>query len=197
VDAIEALADDARGVAEALDELAETQGARCLATRTCTGDAESRSASGRMVCREIRDDVVALARAPTHSEEPVGSAAGYGTPACRWIRTVRAIGSNSGKSEPVTAVQLSRGSERPNCCFRSHDAGPRPPRSRPVVFYTREFGFVESARCVHDWFVDHAAEAQPGRIRTRARPFTNGAGLPHEVLGITASCRPATSATCN
>ena len=74
--------------------------------------------------------------------------------------------------EPVTAVQLSRGKAEAQLLFEialvMQDVGRL--ASDLLLFYTQEFSFVDAAGCVHDRLVDHAAEAQPRRVRADPRP---------------------------
>ena len=96
---------------------------------------------------EIRDDVVALRHAHRRiSKNPLGSAAGYGTPNLPVKRDgTRTRLDFAENQEPVTAVQLSRGKGEAEILFQvtllMQDLGRL--ASDLLLFYTREFGFVD------------------------------------------------------
>jgi argininosuccinate lyase len=148
-DAIEALADDARGVAEALDGLAEAQGSIPLPGYTHMQQAMPSSVGlwARGFASEIRDDVEALRHAHRRIlKNPLGSAAGYGTPNLPVNRddTRRRLEFPE-NHEPVTAVQLSRGKAEAELLFQivllMQDLGRL--AADLLLYYTREFGFVD------------------------------------------------------
>jgi argininosuccinate lyase len=148
-DAIEAIADGARGVADALESLAETQGSIALPGYTHMQQAMPSSvglwAGG--FASEIRDDVEGLRHAHRRiSKNPLGSAAGYGTPNLPVSRdATRRRLDFPANHEPVTAVQLSRGKAEAEVLFQvallMQDLGRL--ASDLLLYYTREFGFVE------------------------------------------------------
>ena len=95
---------------------------------------------------ELRDDAEGLAAAQRRiGKNPLGSAAGYGTPNLAVSReeTRRRLGF-SATQEPVTAVQLSRGKAEAQLLFEitllAQDMGRL--ASDLLLFYTQEFGFV-------------------------------------------------------
>ncbi len=148
-DAIEALVAGAQSVADALDGLASSpQGVLVLPGYTHMQQAMPSSvalwASG--FAAEVRDDVAALHRAHRRiSRNPLGSAAGYGTPNLPVDRdaTRRRLDLPE-NHEPVTAVQLSRGKGEAEILFQvallMQDLGRL--ASDLLLFYTHEFGFV-------------------------------------------------------
>jgi argininosuccinate lyase len=95
---------------------------------------------------EIRDDAQGLVLAARRAaKNPLGSAAGYGTPNLDLNResTRRAL-SFEVTQEPVTAVQLSRGKAEAHLLFEitllTQDIGRL--AADLLLFYTQEFGFV-------------------------------------------------------
>ena len=95
---------------------------------------------------EIRDDAEGLRLTSRRIEKnPLGSAAGYGTPNLPIDREItRAALGFVGTHEPVTAVQLSRGKAEATVLFEiallMQDLGRL--ASDALLFYTSEFGFV-------------------------------------------------------
>ncbi|HEX6900521.1 MAG TPA: argininosuccinate lyase [Thermoanaerobaculia bacterium] len=148
LDEIGRLAEGARGVAAALDELAERESATPLPGYTHLQPAMPSSvplwAGG--FAAELRDDAEGLtACARRVSKNPLGSAAGYGTPLLPIDReaTRRKLGF-AAVHEPVTAVQLSRGKAESQILFEiallMQDLGRL--SSDLVLFSMRELGFV-------------------------------------------------------
>ena len=148
-DAVEGLAGGARAVADALDTLASAQGEVALPGYTHMQQAMPSSvglwAGG--YAAEVRDDADALRHAHRRIQKnPLGSAAGYGTPNLPLDReaTTRRLGFPV-THEPVTAVQLSRGKAEAEVLFQvallMQDLGRL--ASDLLLFYTREFGFVD------------------------------------------------------
>jgi argininosuccinate lyase len=96
---------------------------------------------------EIRDDVDALRHSHRRIlKNPLGSAAGYGTPRLPVSRELtRKLLDFPANHEPVTAVQLSRGKAEAEVLFQvallMQDLGRL--ASDLLLYYTREFGFVE------------------------------------------------------
>ena len=82
--------------------------------------------------------------------------------------------------EPVTAVQLSRGKAEAQLLFEiaPADAGPRPLRRRRAAVLHPGVRLRRAAGCLHHRLLDHAAEAQPGRVRADPRPHRHRAGVP-------------------
>jgi argininosuccinate lyase len=191
-DAIEALADDARGVAEALDGLAETQGACPLPGYTHMQQAMPSSVGlwAHGFAAEIRDDVVALRHAHRRIlKNPLGSAAGYGTPGLPVDRDgTRDRLEFPENHEPVTAVQLSRGKGEAELLFQvallMQDLGRL--AADLLLFYTREFGFIELPDAFTTGSSIMPQKRNPDVFElVRGRSATAQACL-MEVLGITA-----------
>jgi argininosuccinate lyase len=96
---------------------------------------------------ELHDDVDGLRHAHRRiSKNPLGSAAGYGTPNLPVDRDeTRTRLDFASNQEPVTAVQLSRGKGEAEVLFQvallMQDLGRL--AADLLLFYTREFGFVE------------------------------------------------------
>jgi argininosuccinate lyase len=95
---------------------------------------------------EIRDDAAGLTQTTRRTDRnPLGSAAGYGTPNLALDRDItRSALGFAANHEPVTAVQLSRGKAEAAVAFEiallMQDLGRL--ASDVLLFYTREFGFV-------------------------------------------------------
>ena len=148
LDEIGRLAAGARGVAAALDALAERESATLLPGYTHLQPAMPSSvplwAGG--FAAELRDDAEGLeACARRVSKNPLGSAAGYGTPLLPIDReATRRKLAFAAVHEPVTAVQLSRGKAESQILFEvallMQDLGRL--SSDLVLFSMRELGFV-------------------------------------------------------
>ena len=130
---------------------------------------------------EFSDDAQGLESVRRRIDKnPLGSAAGYGTPGLPLDRdaTTRALGFDCAH-EPVTAVQLSRGKAESQLLFEitllMGDMGRL--AADLLLFYTQEFAFVALARRIHYRFLDHAAEAQSRCVRTGARAQRQRAGM--------------------
>jgi argininosuccinate lyase len=148
LDAVEALHAGALAVADALDALAARDGTIELPGYTHMQQAMPSTvgwwAGG--FAAEIRDDADGLRQAGRRaSKNPLGSAAGYGTPNLNVSResTRRRLGF-AVTHEPVTAVQLSRGKAEAQLLFEitllTQDLGRL--AADLLLFYTQEFGFV-------------------------------------------------------
>ena len=147
-DAVELLRGGAVGVADALDALARREADTPLPGYTHMQQAMPSSvplwAGG--FSAEIRDDAEGLRM--THrriAKNPLGSAAGYGTPNLNVSREeTRARLGFATIHEPVTAVQLSRGKAEAHVLFEiallMQDVGRL--SSDLLLFYTQEFAFV-------------------------------------------------------
>jgi len=191
-DAVEALADDGRRVAEALDSLARSQGEIALPGYTHMQQAMPSSVGlwALGFAAEIRDDVLALRHSHRRIlKNPLGSAAGYGTPNLpvnrEGTRTRLDFPENH---EPVTAVQLSRGKAEAEVLFQvallMQDLGRL--ASDLLLFYTREFGFVELPEAFTTGSSIMPQKRNPDVFElVRGRTATAQACL-IEVLGITA-----------
>ncbi|HKT72781.1 MAG TPA: argininosuccinate lyase [Steroidobacteraceae bacterium] len=148
-DAVDALSHGAAGVAAALDALVTRAGHVRLPGYTHMQQAMPSSvglwAGG--FAAEVRDDAQGLLQVKRRLDRnPLGSAAGYGTPGLPVDRlaTARELGF-AGPHEPVTAVQLSRGKAEAQLLFEisllMQDLGRL--AADLLLFYTREFGFVQ------------------------------------------------------
>ena len=148
-DAIEAMADSARAVVQALETLAEAQGSIALPGYTHMQQAMPSSVAlwALGFAAELHDDVDGLRHAHRRiSKNPLGSAAGYGTPNLPIDRDeTRTRLDFAANHEPVTAVQLSRGKGEAEVLFQvallMQDLGRL--AADLLLFYTREFGFVQ------------------------------------------------------
>jgi argininosuccinate lyase len=147
-DAAQSMHDGAVAVAEALEILAARDGGIELPGYTHMQQAMPSSVAlwALGFAAEIRDDAQGLLLVERRSSKnPLGSAAGYGTPNLEIDReaTRLALGFQA-TQEPVTAVQLSRGKAEAQLLFEitllSQDMGRL--AADLLLFYTREFGFV-------------------------------------------------------
>jgi argininosuccinate lyase len=135
-------------VAEALDALAARQGEVVLPGYTHMQQAMPSTvalwASG--FASEIRDDAEGLHLTQRRiGKNPLGSAAGYGTPNLDVSREATRLKLGFAVTqEPVTAVQISRGKAEAQLLFEitllTQDIGRL--ASDLLLFYTQEFGFV-------------------------------------------------------
>jgi argininosuccinate lyase len=148
-DAVESLAAGAHRVAEALEALAAAQGDVGLPGYTHMQQAMPSSVAlwAGGFAAEILDDAGGLRHAHRRIlKNPLGSAAGYGTPNLPLQRdgTRTRLGFPVNQ-EPVTAVQLSRGKAEAEVLFQvtmlAQDLGRL--AADLLLFYTREFGFVD------------------------------------------------------
>ncbi len=147
-DAAEGLREGALAVADALSQLAARQGPVRLPGYTHMQQAMPSSVGlwAEGFAAEIRDDAQGLRDAARRAgKNPLGSAAGYGTPNLPIDREATRL--RLGFSEnhtPVTAVQLSRGKAEAHLLFEitllTQDLGRL--AADLLLFYTREFGFV-------------------------------------------------------
>jgi argininosuccinate lyase len=135
-------------VAEALDALAVRDGSIALPGYTHMQQAMPSTVAMWALgfAAEIRDDAQGLHQVLRRANKnPLGSAAGYGTPNLDVSReSTRRRLSFEVTHEPVTAVQLSRGKAEAQLLFEltllSQDLGRL--AADLVLFYTHEFGFV-------------------------------------------------------
>ena len=149
LDAAEALAAATRGVGEALGRLAARQGEVPLPGYTHMQQAMPSSVAlwAGGYAAELADDAEGLLGARRRADRnPLGSAAGYGTPGLPLDRahTTRALGFGQ-IHQPVTAVQLSRGKAEAQLLFEialtMQDLGRL--ATDLLLFYTSEFAFIE------------------------------------------------------
>lgn len=147
-DATAGLQQGAAAVADSLDALAARHGDMVLPGYTHMQQAMPSSVAlwAQGFAAEIRDDAEGLALTQRRiGKNPLGSAAGYGTPNLDLSReeTRRRLGF-AVTQEPVTAVQLSRGKAEAQLLFEitllAQDAGRI--AADLMLFYTQEFGFV-------------------------------------------------------
>jgi argininosuccinate lyase len=147
-DAVAALASGAEAVAASLDDLAARQGELELPgyTHMQTAMPSSVALWAGGFASELRDDAAGLRRAAIRADQnPLGSAAGYGTPGLTLDRELtRSQLGFAVNQEPVTAVQLSRGKAEAGLVFESSlllgDLGRL--AADLMLFYTQEFAFV-------------------------------------------------------
>ena len=147
-DATEELRRSAIAVAESLDALAIRHGAMVLPGYTHMQQAMPSTVAlwAHGFAAEIRDDAEGLALTQRRIDKnPLGSAAGYGTPNLELSReeTRHRLGF-AVTQDPVTAVQLSRGKAEAQLLFEltllTQDVGRL--AAELLLFYTQEFGFV-------------------------------------------------------
>jgi argininosuccinate lyase len=147
-DAAEELRSAAAAVADALDALAARHAGMALPGYTHMQQAMPSTVAlwAQGFAAEIRDDAEGLALTQRRiGKNPLGSAAGYGTPNLELSReeTRRRLGF-AVTQEPVTAVQLSRGKAEAQLLFEitllAQDTGRL--AADLMLFYTAEFGFV-------------------------------------------------------
>ena len=148
-DAVRQLADAANEVANALDRLAAREGALAIPGYTHMQQAMPSSVAlwAGGYAAELRDDAQGLIATQRRlARNPLGSAAGYGTPGLPLDRaaTTRALGFDQ-PQVPVTSVQLSRGKAEAQVLFEvallMQDLGRF--AADVCLFYTQEFAFVE------------------------------------------------------
>jgi argininosuccinate lyase len=148
-EALDELAAGAEAAAAALDRLKARQGTITLPGYTHMQQAMPSSVAlwAGGFAAELRDDAEGLRAARRRpGRNPLGSAAGFGTPGLPLDRaaTTRALGFEA-TQEPVTAVQLSRGKAEAQLLFEvtllMQDLGRL--ASDLLLFCTQEFAFVD------------------------------------------------------
>jgi argininosuccinate lyase len=147
-EAVQAVHAGAIAVAQALDALAARQGEVVLPGYTHMQQAMPSTVAlwALGFASEIRDDAEGLLLTQRRiSKNPLGSAAGYGTPNLDVSReSTRLKLGFTATQEPVTAVQLSRGKAEAQLLFEitllTQDIGRL--AADLLLFYTQEFGFV-------------------------------------------------------
>jgi len=148
-DVIDQMHDAVIGAADALDELASREGDTALPGYTHMQQAMPSSVA--LWCggfaAELRDDAAALKQVQRRvHKNPLGSAAGYGSPNLPIDReATRSRLGFAATHEPVTAVQLSRGKAEAQLLFEISLIMQDVARlsSDLLLFYTQEFSFVE------------------------------------------------------
>jgi argininosuccinate lyase len=148
-EAVAELAAAAEAAAAALDRLAQRQGTIAIPGYTHMQQAMPSSVAlwAGGFAAELRDDADGLRAVLRRAgKNPLGSAAGYGTPGLALDRaaTTRSLGFDS-THEPVTAVQLSRGKAEAQLLFEAsllmQDLGRL--AADLLLFYTQEFAFID------------------------------------------------------
>jgi argininosuccinate lyase len=147
-DAAEALNAGALAVAEALQELATRHGDQALPGYTHMQQAMPSSVAlwALGFAAEVRDDAQGLQQTQRRiGKNPLGSAAGFGTPNLDINReATRRRLDFAVTHEPVTAVQLSRGKAEAQLLFEitllTQDLGRL--AADLLLFYSQEFGYV-------------------------------------------------------
>jgi argininosuccinate lyase len=190
-DAAQSLHDGAVEVALALDALAARDGSIVLPGYTHMQQAMPSTVAlwAQGFAAEIRDDAEGLTLAARRaSKNPLGSAAGYGTPNLELSResTRRALKFEV-TQEPVTAVQLSRGKAEAHLLFEitllTQDIGRL--AADLLLFYTQEFGFVSLPEAFTTGSSIMPQKRNPDVFELmRGRSAVAHAAL-NEVLGIT------------
>ena len=190
-DAAEELRRGATAVAEALEALAVRHGPMALPGYTHMQQAMPSTVElwARGFAAEIRDDAEGLALTQRRiGKNPLGSAAGYGTPNLDLSReeTRRRLGF-AVTQEPVTAVQLSRGKAEAQLLFEitllAQDTGRL--AADLLLFYTQEFGFVSLPAAFTTGSSIMPQKRNPDVFElVRGRSAVAQAAL-NEVLGIT------------
>jgi argininosuccinate lyase len=147
-DAVEELRLGAIAVAEALDALSAREGTTALPGYTHMQQAMPSSVAlwAGAFAAELRDDAEGLEHTQRRiNKNPLGSAAGFGTPNLDVNReSTRRLLEFDVNHEPVTAVQLSRGKAEAQVLFEltllTQDVGRL--AADLLIFYTQEFAFV-------------------------------------------------------
>ncbi|HVO46189.1 MAG TPA: argininosuccinate lyase [Steroidobacteraceae bacterium] len=148
-DVIGELSAAATGVSDAMDRLATREATTPLPGYTHMQQAMPSSVAlwSRGYATEIRDDAEGLRHVLRRTDRnPLGSAAGYGTPGLPIDRdATRAKLGFATTQAPVTAVQLSRGKAEAHLLFEltllMQDLGRF--AADVLLFYTQEFAFLE------------------------------------------------------
>jgi argininosuccinate lyase len=191
-DEIQALSEDAGAVAEALHELAGRYPDTPLPGYTHLQRAMPSSVAlwAAGFAAELLDDAECLSLVGRRVEKnPLGSAAGYGTPGLEIDREMtREQLAFETVHEPVTAVQLSRGKAEAHLAFEIvillQDLGRL--AADVILFNTSEFGFVALTGSVTTGSSIMPQKRNPDVFElVRGRSATAVACL-HEVLGVTA-----------
>jgi argininosuccinate lyase len=147
-DAVESLRQGAIAVAEALGALSAREGGQMLPGYTHMQQAMPSSVAlwAQGFAAELRDDAEGLAHTQRRiGKNPLGSAAGFGTPNLDISREATRLRLDFGATqEPVTAVQLSRGKAEAQVLFEitllAQDLGRL--AADLLLFYTQEFSYV-------------------------------------------------------
>jgi argininosuccinate lyase len=190
-DAAEELRGGAVAVADALDALGRRHGAMVLPGYTHMQQAMPSTVAlwAQGFAAEIRDDAQGLELTQRRiGKNPLGSAAGYGTPNLDVSReeTRRRLGF-AVTQEPVTAVQLSRGKAEAGLLFEITLLTQDTARLAAdlLLFYTQEFAFVSLPAAFTTGSSIMPQKRNPDVFElVRGRSAVAHAAL-NEVLGIT------------
>jgi argininosuccinate lyase len=190
-DAAEELRRGALSAADALDALAGRHGSMALPGYTHMQQAMPSTVAlwAQGFAAELRDDADGLNETQRRiGKNPLGSAAGYGTPNLDVSReeTRRRL-KFTVTQEPVTAVQLSRGKAEAQLLFEitllTQDMGRL--AADLMLFYTQEFGYVTLPAAYTTGSSIMPQKRNPDVFELmRGRSAVAQAAL-HEVLGIT------------
>jgi argininosuccinate lyase len=191
-DVIEKLCAGSLHAAAALNELGEREPATLLPGYTHMQQAMPSSVSlwAGGFAAQLRDDAEGLRLAHRRlAQNPLGSAAGYGTPGLPIDRDgTRSRLGFAANQEPVTAVQLSRGKGEAHLLFEITLLMQDLARfaADVLLFYTQEFGFLELADAFTTGSSIMPQKRNPDVFELmRGRSATAQACL-HEVLGLCA-----------
>ena len=192
LDAADSLEQIATSAAHALLELAQREAETPLPGYTHMQQAMPSSVSlwAEGFAAELNDDAEGIAAARRRvSKNPLGSAAGYGSPGLPIDResTRENLGFDSNQ-EPVTAVQLSRGKAEAGLVFEltlfMQDLGRL--AADLLLFYTQEFGFIDLPDKLTTGSSIMPQKRNPDVLELiRGATATVQAGL-GEILGLTA-----------
>jgi len=191
-DATELLVNATRDVAEVLDALATREADTVLPGYTHMQQAMPSSVAlwAGGFATELRDDAEGLRRVLRRVQKnPLGSAAGYGTPNLPLNRELtKELLEFAEVQQPVTAVQLSRGKAEASLLFEitlvMQDVGRL--AADLLLFYTQEFAFVDLPEAYTTGSSIMPQKRNPDVFELiRGRTAAAQASL-HEVLGITA-----------
>ena len=181
----------ALAVAESLEALAAREGEIALPGYTHMQQAMPSTVAlwALGFAAEIRDDAAGIELAARRADKnPLGSAAGYGTPNLPIDReaTRQSLGFAQ-TQEPVTAVQLSRGKAEAHLLFEitllTQDLGRL--AADLLLFYTQEFSFVSLPAEMTTGSSIMPQKRNPDVFElVRGRSAVAQAAL-HEVLGVT------------
>lgn len=192
LDAADSLEQIAASAAGSLLELAQREAETPLPGYTHMQQAMPSSVSlwAEGFAAELTDDAEGIAAARRRvSKNPLGSAAGYGSPGLPIDResTRESLGFDSNQ-DPVTAVQLSRGKAEAGLVFEltlfMQDLGRL--AADLLLFYTQEFGFIELPDKLTTGSSIMPQKRNPDVLELiRGATATVQAGL-GEILGLTA-----------
>ena len=192
-DAADSLRKAAEAVAAELDALKERQGDLPLPGYTHMQQAMPSSVDlwAAAFASELRDDAAGLqASARRLDRNPLGSAAGFGTPGLKLDRErTREALKFAEVHEPVTAVQLSRGKAEAGlafeCALLVQDLGRL--AADLLLFYTQEFALIELAPEVTTGSSIMPQKRNPDALELVRAAGATAQGCVVEILAIPAS----------